>query len=203
MTTDGCPFDMRFPNRLVALLATLLIALTSSCSYERSSAAAPNPQLRPRTVATSQEPTSVVVVKSLKANIRETPSRSARTVTQVQRDQRLTVTRAASSGPWYRVRDEQNGIDGWIHGSTIAFESAPIATSAASPNKTETIQPRAVPRPTSGRSYVNVDGVRVPSPVFSDTRPAGATARCRDGSYSFSQHRRGTCSHHGGVAMWY
>lgn len=32
--------------------------------------------------------------------------------------------------------------------------------------------------------------------------PAGATAQCRDGSYSFSQHRRGTCSHHGGVARW-
>ena len=32
--------------------------------------------------------------------------------------------------------------------------------------------------------------------------PAGATARCRDGTYSFSQHRSGTCSHHGGVATW-
>ena len=32
--------------------------------------------------------------------------------------------------------------------------------------------------------------------------PRGATALCRDGSYSFSQHRSGTCSHHGGVAMW-
>ena len=34
------------------------------------------------------------------------------------------------------------------------------------------------------------------------TVPAGATAQCRDGSYSFSEHRRGTCSHHGGVATW-
>ena len=32
--------------------------------------------------------------------------------------------------------------------------------------------------------------------------PAGATARCRDGTYSYSQHRSGTCSHHGGVAAW-
>ena len=32
--------------------------------------------------------------------------------------------------------------------------------------------------------------------------PAGATARCRDGTYSVSQHRSGTCSHHGGVATW-
>jgi hypothetical protein len=32
--------------------------------------------------------------------------------------------------------------------------------------------------------------------------PTGATARCNDGTYSFSQHRSGTCSHHGGVATW-
>jgi hypothetical protein len=32
--------------------------------------------------------------------------------------------------------------------------------------------------------------------------PAGATAQCRDGTYSFSQHHSGTCSHHGGVARW-
>src|SRR5439155_18767336 len=32
--------------------------------------------------------------------------------------------------------------------------------------------------------------------------PPGATARCVDGTYSFSQHHSGTCSHHGGVAVW-
>ena len=34
-------------------------------------------------------------------------------------------------------------------------------------------------------------------------RPASAqTAVCRDGTYSYSRHRSGTCSHHGGVARW-
>jgi hypothetical protein len=37
---------------------------------------------------------------------------------------------------------------------------------------------------------------------FARCAPAGATALCRDGTYSFSQHRSGTCSHHGGVARW-
>ena len=32
--------------------------------------------------------------------------------------------------------------------------------------------------------------------------PAGATALCRDGTYSFSQHHSGTCSYHRGVAQW-
>lgn len=32
--------------------------------------------------------------------------------------------------------------------------------------------------------------------------PPGATARCADGTYSFSHTHSGTCSHHGGVAQW-
>lgn len=51
-------------------------------------------------------------------------------------------------------------------------------------------------------SYVNSRGNCVHRPVASKTVPAGATAQCRDGTYSFSQSRRGTCSHHGGVSRW-
>src|SRR5438034_9863547 len=32
--------------------------------------------------------------------------------------------------------------------------------------------------------------------------PPGATAVCRDGTYSYSHRHSGTCSHHGGVAAW-
>jgi hypothetical protein len=32
--------------------------------------------------------------------------------------------------------------------------------------------------------------------------PSGATALCRDGTYSYSKHHSGTCSYHGGVAKW-
>lgn len=43
--------------------------------------------------------------------------------------------------------------------------------------------------------YRNVDGAVRHSPAHTDTgaMPAGASARCRDGSFSFSAHRRGTC----------
>jgi hypothetical protein len=51
-------------------------------------------------------------------------------------------------------------------------------------------------------SYINARGNCVHRPVFTNAAPADASARCRDGSYSFSQSRRGTCSHHGGVAEW-
>jgi hypothetical protein len=33
-------------------------------------------------------------------------------------------------------------------------------------------------------------------------RSPDATARCEDGTYSYSQHRSGTCSWHGGVDEW-
>ena len=52
------------------------------------------------------------------------------------------------------------------------------------------------------RYYTNSAGRRVQSPTYYPSAPRGATARCVDGTYSFSQNRRGTCSHHGGVAKW-
>ena len=51
-------------------------------------------------------------------------------------------------------------------------------------------------------TYVNTYGSRVCSPYSSPTTPSGASAICRDGTYSFSQSRSGTCSHHGGVSQW-
>jgi uncharacterized protein YgiM (DUF1202 family) len=58
-------------------------------------------------------------------------------------------------------------------------------------------------KPTSTvRYYTNTEGKRVQSPTHYNAIPAGATAICRDGTYSFSRNRRGTCSHHGGVARW-
>ena len=51
-------------------------------------------------------------------------------------------------------------------------------------------------------TYVNSAGNTVCSPEQSSTAPPGATAQCGDGSYSFSQSRSGTCSHHEGVARW-
>lgn len=44
--------------------------------------------------------------------------------------------------------------------------------------------------------------VHSPSKTTDGKVPAGASAQCRDGSYSFSKSHRGTCSHHGGVANW-
>lgn len=50
--------------------------------------------------------------------------------------------------------------------------------------------------------YTNSYGHRVHRPTHSYGRPAGASARCSDGTWSFSEHHSGTCSHHGGVSQW-
>jgi hypothetical protein len=55
-------------------------------------------------------------------------------------------------------------------------------------------------------TYTNRDGCEVPRPEqpkgSTCAKPVDATARCRDGDWSYSQHRQGTCSHHRGVACW-
>jgi len=55
-----------------------------------------------------------------------------------------------------------------------------------------------------GGYYTNRDGIQVhrPAHTTNDQPPAGASAQCGDGSFSFSLNRRGTCSHHGGVTRW-
>ena len=52
--------------------------------------------------------------------------------------------------------------------------------------------------------YRNRDGFEVHRPAKSrdGNKPAGATAKCRDDTWSFSRNHRGTCSGHGGVAHW-
>jgi hypothetical protein len=79
--------------------------------------------------------------------------------------------------------------------SPLAFVSIPTALAVSS-------APAEARGRCSADTYVNSKGVCVRRPVHSNTVPAGASAQCRDGTYSFSQSRRGTCSHHGGVARW-
>ncbi|NLE79257.1 MAG: DUF3761 domain-containing protein [Rhodococcus sp.] len=83
-------------------------------------------------------------------------------------------------------------------------EAAPVPAPALAPPPAPA--PAPAPDSYSGdcgpNSYVNADGNCIPEPVQAPTAPAGATAHCNDGTYSYSQNRRGTCSGHGGVAEW-
>ena len=87
-------------------------------------------------------------------------------------------------------------------GVAAAKPQAPSASaaSAASPSPATPQESQLVEH----GHYVNKSGAVVHSPAHTVTgsAPAGASAKCRDGTFSFSQHHSGTCSHHGGVASW-
>ncbi|WP_245717419.1 DUF3761 domain-containing protein [Nocardia jejuensis] len=64
---------------------------------------------------------------------------------------------------------------------------------------------QAAPLPTAAcgsGQYQNTAGDCVNRPQQAPSAPAGASARCKDGTYSSSKTRSGTCSHHGGVSEW-
>lgn len=81
--------------------------------------------------------------------------------------------------------------------STNAQHWSISAVTAQQTTSTSVVTPS--PSPSTGDGYTNIDGNHISSP---SSNPAGATAQCVDGTYSYSQHRSGTCSHHGGVAQW-
>lgn len=73
-----------------------------------------------------------------------------------------------------------------------------VATSAPAPAPVARPAPAARAAPAAPASHAAVTGQNT-----NPAGPNGATAKCRDGSVSFSAHRSGTCSRHGGVAQFY
>ncbi|MFD8205572.1 DUF3761 domain-containing protein [Streptomyces sp. NPDC059695] len=86
-------------------------------------------------------------------------------------------------------------------GSSVA-EGIPDHSPLIASGRTKTAPwPISSSSPT-GSSSSGSDSSSSSSSDGSQQAPAGTTAPCNDGSYSYSAHRRGTCSHHGGVAVW-
>ncbi len=94
---------------------------------------------------------------------------------------------------------------------TVNANAGSAKIPSTSPNQVfENVPAQQKPVPASNNSngqpsntYVNSKGNTIQSPTHYNSKPAGASAKCKDGTYSFSQSRRGTCSGHGGVAIWY
>ena len=80
---------------------------------------------------------------------------------------------------------------------TTAAPAAPAASASAAAST-----PAAPAAGTPAAAKSSTASKSAPTATASDTDPTGATAKCKDGTYSKSQHHSGTCSSHGGVAEW-
>ena len=113
-------------------------------------------------------------------NLRAAPSTTAPVITTIPKGTAIELAYKSDS-EWIPVY--YSGHIGYVSGKYISNQR-PVAQSPI-------------------KHYTNTYGNRVQSPTRYSSRPSNATALCRDGSYSFSETRCGTCSHHGGVQQWY
>jgi hypothetical protein len=99
-----------------------------------------------------------------------------------------------------------SGLDGSEKICSSPYGGAPTVTTVVSPyDKTIYVGTREPYNYSSSYSgYYNSAGSYIPSPSYSGATTGGysPTAVCRDGTYSYSQSRSGTCSSHGGVSSW-
>ncbi len=86
------------------------------------------------------------------------------------------------------------------HGGVKKATNAKSAVAAPATATPATATPAAAAAPAAKSPPVTTKSA--PTAATSNTDPTGATAKCKDGTYSKSQHRSGTCSSHGGVAEW-
>ena len=117
----------------------------------------------------------LAVVKSVRANLREHPSLSGAVVEEVRQGDALSLLSRSPVGPWYKVRHRETGSEGWIHGNGIVI-TRPEGERAASKPQEAVAGGAATTVPgktTSGRSYTNVDGERVPPRSSARVRQQG------------------------------
>lgn len=124
-------------------------------------------------------------VTRVAARLREGPALDSRVLVTIP--PKTTVKVTACIDGWCGVEYQQ--LTGHVVQAFLRFPTAVESQATA---------------PSGGRGYVNSRGEWVPSPVRTPNGqpPNGASAQCRDGTFSFSRSRQGTCSHHGGVARW-
>ena len=126
------------------------------------------------------------VVKYSKGNLnlRENSNTFSQVITVIPKGTSVTMEENCNC-EWIRV--SYQGQTGYVYSKYLSTKQPTVSTHVGH---------------SKVKHYTNSAGERIQSPTYYRSAPAGATAICGDGTYSFSRSRRGTCSHHGGVQVW-
>ena len=182
------------PNLILAVLLSLVIGcdsstsetsqisqtytpqkLTSSSTSQTELTSTPTPPLKPG----SAKKASVITDNAI---LHQTPT--GKVVQTLQRGTSVEIIK--QKGAWFLV--SSGAAKGWMHGNTIRYDN--WSDSVATKTK-------------SGYPIYKSSTKTASKPSGDMSNSSGAAAKCRDGTLSYSRNRRGTCSHHGGVALWY
>ncbi|MEP7197105.1 MAG: DUF3761 domain-containing protein [Saprospiraceae bacterium] len=121
-------------------------------------------------------------------NLRESTSKLSRSLSIIPKGTLINIIKCDND--WCKI----NYINhtGYVRSELIKYKSEYSNKNTVNNNKVQL----------QVKHYTNSSGERVQSPTNYIFTPASATAICKDGTYSFSKSRQGTCSHHGGVKKW-
>ena len=135
-------------------------------------------------------------------NVRSGPGVEFSDIGGLTNGQCVTLDGRNGDGSWARIRGSDSATaprGGWvssvyldISGEVQGLPVVEVGRVVATVVPTVRVATAVPPAP------VRVSTPRPQPPVDN----GGATAICNDGWLSNSQHRRGTCSHHGGVREW-
>ena len=191
---------MRFTSLKRALLIMITLAMPLAITVP-ASASTPS-SLKPCVVKNSHSKPKTVTTKQVlhpQTVNQNDASLASGTTKQVQAGKNGTRT------IYYKATYKKGKLTACKHTATKVTAQPVNAVVAVgtyvAPAPAPAPAPSVTPDCTNG-TYVNSSGNTVCSPEASSSAPAGATAQCVDGTYSFSLHRSGTCSYHGGVSTW-
>lgn len=166
---------MQVPKNNAKLDSTPRTLLSTNSTPSVTPEALPAATVSPTTDSTENKTEAIVISET--AHLRASANKTGSIIEELPGETKVDVIK--QSGAWFYVQTSTQ--KGWLHGNTIRLLS----------NK-------QTPKPT----LATLENASKPAPSVTreSTAPdvAGASARCRDGSLSYSQSRRGTCSHHGG-----
>jgi len=125
-----------------------------------------------------------------------TPSPTSPTIVEADYSGRVSDQAAAEliqEGMRVTFADASGNVLPSAPGWSVIGETPPAGTALTAGSSVQLILSPPAPPPAPA-----------PAPAPAPEAPAsGATAKCNDGTLSYSAHHQGTCSHHGGVAEWY